>query len=147
MADLSRMEADGVIEELGLEAHPEGGWYRVTWADEPADGSRGAASVIHFLLRVEEVSRWHRVDAAEVWTHVGGAPLELSVAEDGERRDLLLGPDLAGGQLSHAVVPAHAWQAARPVGGWALVSCVVAPAFDFAGFELADRGPDDDPPA
>lgn len=135
-----------VIEQLGLEQHPEGGWYRVTWVDEPADGARGAASVIHFLLGGDEVSRWHRVDAAEIWTHVTGAPLELSVAEEGRRRDVLLGPDPGAGQRPHTVVPAHAWQAARTTGAWTLVSCVVAPAFDFAGFELSERGPDLDPP-
>ena len=144
--ELGTASAETVIGQLGLEQHPEGGWYRVTWADEPADGSRGAASVIHFLLAAGEVSRWHRVDAAEVWTHVAGAPLVLSVAGDDERRDVVLGEDLGAGHLPHAVVPAGAWQAARPDGGWTLVSCVVAPAFDFAGFELVDRGPDQPPP-
>lgn len=138
--------ADEVIERLGLEPHPEGGWFRVTWADTPDDGSRGAASVIHFLLRGDEVSRWHRVDAAEVWTHVAGGPLELSRTEHGERRDEVLGDDLPRGHRPHTVVPAGEWQAARPLDGWVLVSCVVAPAFDFAGFELVDRGPASPPP-
>ena len=146
MADLATATADTVIDTLGLAPHPEGGWYRVTWADEPSDGTRGAASVIHFLLCAEEVSRWHRVDAAEVWTHVAGAPLTLSIAEDGPRQDLVLGQDPDAAQHPHAVVPAGAWQAARPQGGWTLVSCVVAPAFDFAGFELSERGPDEPPP-
>lgn len=139
--------AEEVIERLGLEGHPEGGWFRATWADEPADGSRGAASVIHFLLRDGEVSRWHRVDAAEVWTHVAGAPLELSWTEEGRRRQVTLGEDLAAGHHPHAVVPTGQWQAARPVAGWALVSCVVAPAFTFDGFEMVEAGPDDPPPA
>ena len=98
MADLATATADTVIDTLGLDPRPEGGWFRVTWADEPSDGSRGAASVIHFLLCAEEVSRWHRVDAAEVWTHVAGAPLALSIAEDGPRQDLVLGQDLAAAQ-------------------------------------------------
>lgn len=141
------MGADEVIDRLELAPHPEGGWYRATWADAPQDGTRGAASVIHFLLRDGEVSRWHRVDAAEIWIHVAGAALELSVTEAGRRRDLLLGGELTGAQVPHAVVAAHEWQAARPLGAWSLVSCVVAPAFDFAGFELVDRGPDQPPPA
>lgn len=140
------MTTSEVIEQLDLEAHPEGGWYRVTWADEPRDGSRGAASVIHFLLGADEVSRWHRVDASEIWTHVAGAPLELSTGQDGHRHDQTLGKDPGEGQRSHAVVPAGVWQAARPLGGWTLVSCVVAPAFDFAGFELSERGPELSPP-
>lgn len=139
--------AEEVIERLGLERHAEGGWFRATWADEPPDGSRGAASVIHFLLCADEVSQWHRIDADEIWTHVAGAPLELSHTDSGERLDVTLGDDLGAGHQPHAVVPAGEWQAARPRGGWTLVSCVVAPAFDFAGFELADGGPETPPPS
>lgn len=135
-----------VIDALGLEPHVEGGWYRVTWADDPGDGQRGAASVIHFLLAAGEVSHWHRVDAAEIWTHAAGQPLELSIADGQGRTDLLLGDDPAVGQRPHAVVPAGAWQAARPHGDFALVSCVVAPAFDPDGFELTEAGPDQPPP-
>jgi predicted cupin superfamily sugar epimerase len=65
--------------------------------------------------------------------------LDLTVSGEG-RRAAALGPDLGRGERPQIVVPAHAWQSATPVGGWALVSCVVAPAFDFAGFELAPEG-------
>ncbi len=119
---------------LALAPHPEGGWYRETWRDVPAEPTkRGAATVILFLLAEGEASAWHRVDAAEIWLFHAGAPLELDIAEASAIRTLKLGAGLS----LQSVVPAFAWQAARSTGKWSLVSCVVAPAFDFAGFELA----------
>ena len=89
-----------------------------------------------FLLAGEERSHWHRIDAAEIWLWQAGAPLLLEINEE----KLRLGPDLAGGDTLQAVVPAGVWQAARPLGAWSLVACVVAPAFEFAGFEMAPAG-------
>jgi predicted cupin superfamily sugar epimerase len=131
------LHAAEVKAALGLAAHPEGGWYRETWRDAPADGGRGAATSILFLLAAGEHSAWHRVDAAEIWAWHAGAPLRLQIADDAGSRAVVLGPDLAAGQQLQAVVPAGVWQAARPKGGWSLVGCIVAPAFEFAGFELA----------
>lgn len=125
------MTADDVIASLGLEPHPEGGWFRETWR-EPA------LTAIHYLLRAGERSHWHRVDRTEIWHFYAGDPLELAVSPGG--RDVarhVLGTDLCGGQIPQAVVPAGAWQSARPLGGWALAGCTVAPAFEFSGFELA----------
>ncbi len=123
---------------LGLLPHPEGGHYRELWRDRPPSGQRGAGSSILFLLAAGERSHWHRVDAAEIWLWQGGSALLLGIADMAAgRQDLRLGPDLAGGDVLQGVVPAHAWQAARSLGGWTLVSCIVAPAFEFAGFELA----------
>ena len=138
------MDADEVIAALGLAPHPEGGWYAETYRDPaPAGGGRGAVTAIHFLLRAGERSRWHRVDATEIWLWLwhAGAALTLSVSADG--RDVAattLGPDLAAGERPQAVVPRDAWQAAASLGAWTLVSCVVTPAFEFAGFELAAEG-------
>jgi predicted cupin superfamily sugar epimerase len=129
--------AAAVIAALALVPHPEGGHYREVWRDLPTGGGRGHATTILFLLAAGERSHWHRVDAVEIWLWHGGAPLELRVADDDGARTILLGPDLASGQVLQAVVPAHAWQAARSCGAWTVVGCVVAPAFDFAGFELA----------
>lgn len=134
------MDARQVIDRLGLAPHPEGGWYRETWRDLPADGGRGVGTAIYFLLDEGERSHWHRVDAAEAWHHYAGGPLELAMAEDDLHQVVVLGTDLAGGQEPQTVVPARAWQAARPTAGWTLVGCTVSPAFDFAGFELAEPG-------
>ena len=122
---------------LGLAPHPEGGHYRELWRDAPASGARGAATSILFLLAAGERSNWHRVDAAEIWLWQAGAPLLLEIAGQSLQR---LGPDLAEGETLQAAVPPHAWQAARSLGAWSLVSCIVAPAFAFEGFELAPPG-------
>ena len=133
------MDADRLIAHLGLEAHPEGGWFRETWRDQPADGSRGTGTAIHFLLRAgERLALGIGVDATEIWHHYAGGPLELAVSADGtEVTTMTLGDDLAAAQQPQGIVPAGAWQAARPLGDWVLVGCTVAPAFEFSGFELA----------
>lgn len=133
------LDAAATIAALGLQPHPEGGWYAEVWRDAPADGSRGVGTAIYFLLEADQVSHWHRVDAAETWHHYAGAPLALLIAPDdaGPVTTTRLGPDLAAGERPQGTVPAGAWQAARPLGGPVLVGCTVAPAFRFEGFELA----------
>jgi predicted cupin superfamily sugar epimerase len=140
------LTADAIIALLGLQPHPEGGHYRETFRDAPAgraseDGlGRPHSTAIYFLLRAGEISRWHRVDAAEVWHWHAGAPLKLTIADAAGRRELQLGIDLAAGERPQAVVPAHAWQQAQSLGAWTLVGCTVAPGFEFAGFEMAPLG-------
>ena len=129
------MTVDRIIAKLGLQPHPEGGWYRQTWVGPVVDG-RASGTAIHFLLKAGERSHWHRVDADEVWLWHAGAPLVLSLGET-EARDLVLGPDVLGGQSPQIVVPKGWWQAARSLGEWTLVSCTVSPGFRFEGFELA----------
>ena len=134
-----------LIERLGLVPHPEGGWYSETWRAEAAPGLRAAGTLIHFLLESGQASHWHRVDADEIWLWQSGDRIELAIAVDaaGPARRIVLGPDPLAGDLLQAVVPAGQWQAAAPLGGThghALVSCVVVPGFDFAGFELAPSG-------
>jgi predicted cupin superfamily sugar epimerase len=133
-----------IVEALGLAPHPEGGFYRETWRAPAAPGERGAGTAIYYLLAAGQVSRWHRVDAAEAWHHYAGAPLLLSVSADGAPAVThRLGPDLAAGERPQHVVPAGAWQSARSTAsapGWTLVGCTVSPAFRFEGFELAPEG-------
>lgn len=129
-----------IIDRLGLRPHPEGGHYVETYRHMPQDGGRGACTAIYYLLARGERSHWHRVDAVEVWNYHGGDPLRLRISEGGVTREVVLGADLAAGQHPQAVVPAHAWQAAEPLGAWSLVGCIVAPAFEFAGFEMAPPG-------
>ncbi len=130
--------AEAVIDALQLVVHPEGGWYRETWRDKPADGSRGVGTAILFLLAAEQFSHWHRVDAAELWIWQGGAPLVLSVSPNGvDASAHWLGTDLRARQSLQHLVPAGHWQAATSMGRWSLVTCTVSPAFEFTGFELA----------
>ena len=127
-----------VRNSLGLLPHPEGGCYRELWRDRPSSGERGAGTSILFLLAEGERSLWHRVDAAEIWLWQAGAPLLFGLhSRETGGQQLRLGPALGDGDRLQAVVPAHTWQEARSVGAWSLVSCVVAPAFEFAGFEVA----------
>jgi hypothetical protein len=137
----SALSAAEVIDLLGLVPHPEGGHYRETFRDSrtvaaSANPARSASTAIYFLLAAGEVSRWHRVDAAEVWHWYAGAPLALTIADADGRRELRLGANLAAGERPQAVVPAGAWQQAASLGAWTLVGATVAPGFEFAGFEL-----------
>ncbi len=132
------MTAGAIIARLGLQPHPEGGWYRETWKG-PEIAGRASGTAILFLLKAGERSHWHRVDADELWLWHAGAPLILSMGV-GRVVDHRLGPDVLAGDLVQAVVPAGWWQAARPLGDWTLVSCTVSPGFRFAGFELAPPG-------
>lgn len=147
---MTALTADEIIALLGLEPHPEGGCFRETFRDDvriaaTAGVARAASTAIYFLLRAGEASRWHKVDAAEVWHHYAGAPLELSIAPpDGPASHHLLGTDLAAGERPQAVVPAGHWQRARSLGGYSLIGCTVAPGFEFSSFVLA---PEDFEPA
>jgi len=133
------MTPDEIVEQLGLRPHPEGGMYAQTWRDE--SGGRGHGTAIYFLLRAGEVSRWHRVDATEIWHHYGGAPVELRTSADGVQVDVrLVGLALDRGERPQAIVPAGCWQSARSRGEWSLVGCTVSPGFVFEGFELAPEG-------
>jgi hypothetical protein len=134
-------DADQIITRLGLAPHPEGGWYRQTWI-APAGAGRPAGTCIYFLLRAGEASHWHRVDAAEIWHHYAGAPLELrlSATDTGPAVAHVLGPDVLGDEMPQVIVPPDHWQAARSLGDWSLVGCTVSPAFQFDGFELAAPG-------
>lgn len=139
---MAPLDAEEIIALLGLAPHPEGGYYRETFRDPRLlpDG-RAASTAIYFLLRSGEISRWHRVDAVELWHWHAGAPLALEIAApDQPRRALVLGPNLAAGERPQHVVPAGAWQSARSLGAFTLVGCTVAPGFTFEGFELAPDG-------
>jgi len=138
--ELQDMTAAEVAALLDLKPHPEGGRYRETWRDERLVEGRAASSLIYFLLEAGEASDWHRVDAAEVWHHYAGAPLVLTLSPNGHDAEAhYLGPDLRARQKPQLVVPQGWWQTATTLGRWTLVGCTVAPAFDFAGFELAPK--------
>jgi predicted cupin superfamily sugar epimerase len=132
------IDAGAVISALGLRAHPEGGWYVETWRAPSVGGARPAGSATLYLLAAGERSHWHRVNAAEIWQYSAGDALELLWAEGSPAVTVhRLGGGVTAGAVVQAVVPAGAWQAARPLGAWTLVGCIVMPAFDAAGFQLA----------
>jgi predicted cupin superfamily sugar epimerase len=138
---MSEPNADDVIGLLKLVPHPEGGHFRETFRDQPGRDGRAASTAIYFLLAAGEVSRWHRIDAVEVWHWYAGAPLELSFAPPaGPLTHVRLGPQFEAGEQPQAVVAAGHWQRARSLGDWTLTGCTVAPGFDFERFELAPDG-------
>jgi predicted cupin superfamily sugar epimerase len=144
---LTVVDRPATAEALDLVPHPEGGWYRQTWASPTRfapsgyGGERAAATAILFLLRPDEQSAWHRVRSDELWFWHSGGPLELRLGGSGDAPHsdtvIVLGGDVSHRQQPQALVPGDTWQAARPAAGAeVLASCVVAPGFDFADFTL-----------
>lgn len=141
--------AGEIAASLGLEPHPEGGRYRRIHESSlrvrAGQRERASMTAIHYLLCAGETSRWHRVDADECWHHAEGDALELHVLDPATRTlacHRLGSLDAHTGTQPLVVVPAGHWQAARPLGAYSLVACIVAPGFEFAGFTLLDGAPD-----
>jgi len=126
--------AQELIATLGLEPHPEGGWYRQLYRSEELvtrhhDGAeRRALTTIYFLLVEGTESAPHVVQSDEVWHFYEGDPLELTIGDERVTLD--------AGHRAH-VVPARVWQTARPLGAYVFVGCTVAPGFEFEDFEMA----------
>lgn len=138
------------IQHLGLEPHPEGGYYRQTYRSAETvsnlppryGGPRAFSTAIYFLLEQPQVSAFHRIASDEVWHFYQGDPLTVwMISPEGELSTLHLGPQPEAGQVFQGVVPAGYWFAATlaPSGRYALVGCTVAPGFEFADFELGQR--------
>ena len=140
IVSLATATAQEVIAELGMQPHPEGGWYVQTFRDT-AGGERGHSTAIYYLLTSGQRSHWHRVDADEIWHWYAGAALRLTLSQDGrERASHILGNSLGQNERPQIVVPKHHWQMAESLGDWSLVGCTVSPGFRFEGFELAPEG-------
>jgi predicted cupin superfamily sugar epimerase len=139
-------EAKKLIEDLKLTPHPEGGFYRevyrapLTLMGLPHGGPRSALTSIYFMLPAGVFSVLHRVRSDEVWHHYDGDPLELHLLDEWEHSVVVLGRDIAGGQVPQYVVRAGLLQAAVPRGErFSLCGCTVAPGFEFTDFEMPSR--------
>ena len=133
-------DAQSIVKELGMQPHPEGGYYVETFRDDEGPEGRGFATAIYYLLEAGDRSHWHKVDASEIWLWHAGAPLSLSICEEGSTtKTYRLGPNVLDGERPQVIVPRDAWQSAQSTGDWTLVSCVVAPGFVFDGFVMADK--------
>jgi predicted cupin superfamily sugar epimerase len=135
------MQAHTLIDRLDLKPHPEGGSYREIYRSgervQTARGTRCAITAIYYLLERHQISRWHVVQADEIWHFYQGSALELLVY-DPERRTFarcVLG-NTGDGQEHAAVIRKGIWQAARSLGDFSLVGCNVGPGFDFEDFRL-----------
>ncbi len=140
------MTAKEIIQQLQLLPHPEGGWYRETYRSAETmttknGAKRNVCTAIYFLLEGKDKSHFHRIVSDETWFFHSGEALEILMIEGRELRSVLLGNNLSKGEMLHFTVPARTWFAAsiKSGTGYSLVSCTVAPGFDFADFELAER--------
>jgi predicted cupin superfamily sugar epimerase len=145
----ARLNAQDVIAALGLQPHPEGGYYLETFRaaalpfELPQRGVRSASTAIYFLLEASDFSALHVVSSDEIWHHYLGDALELHCFDAaGVHRLTVLSAELGAGQHPQQVVRAGELQAARVSAGahgFALCGCTVAPGFDFADFEMPSR--------
>lgn len=149
----SRIELARVVELLGLEPHPEGGFFRETHRSADAipggaldarygGAARSASTAIHYLVTPESFSAMHRVASEEVFHFYLGDPVEMfRILPDGRGETVRIGPDLERGERPQVVVPAGAWQGTRLVegGSYALLGATVAPGFEYADFEMGRR--------
>lgn len=133
-----------LIATLNLKPHPEGGFYRelfrsaLTVSTGDGRGARSALTTIYFLLTADTWSRWHKVASDEAWHLYEGGPLDLFELDlsAGTLEQRVLGRAGDGSQAPTHVVAAGTWQAARPLGEYALMGCTVGPGFDFADFAM-----------
>lgn len=139
-------DKDSIISILELKRHPEGGYYRQTYASErmmhDTPRMRSLASAIVYVLVEGEVSRLHRIDADEMWHHYDGDELVIvEVGDNGKVTSTFLGKDIRRGEQVQHVVKAGVWFGAYVPDGsrGALVGCTVHPAFLTESFEIADR--------
>ena len=145
-------QIEALIKHYNLLPHPEGGFYRQTYAateqilrdalPERFDGNRSFSTAIYFLLPFGNFSAFHRIKSDEVWHFYEGCALHIHVIHpNGNYECLKLGSNMNNGESYQLVVPANSWFASEPVGdagSFALVGCTVAPGFDFSDFELAE---------
>lgn len=148
------MTAGALISFYGLQAHPEGGYFKETYRSAesiPNDGlperfndNRSFSTAIYFLLDGDNFSAFHRIKSDELWHFYSGIALNIYVIDkDGKLEIIRLGNNIQNGEVFQAVVPAGCWFASEPSSkqGSSFVGCTVAPGFDFADFELAEKEP------
>jgi predicted cupin superfamily sugar epimerase len=148
-----RPDASYWIQKLQLTEHVEGGAFREVYRSELTiprhslplffQGDRNAATNIYFLLAEGQFSAFHRIAADEIWHFYFGDPLFVyEIMHNGRLVTHKLGINPDKGESFQTVVKAGSWFASAPAPGseYGLVGCTVAPGFDFADFELADRG-------
>lgn len=146
------LNKEELIQNLELKPHPEGGYFKETYRSIATisnahltgkyDGDRHYSTAIYFLLTHDIFSAFHRIEQDELWFFHQGASIELHIiSPEGEHSTHLIGNDLAAGESPQLTVPGKSWFAARVLSdkGHSLVSCTVAPGFDFRDFELPSR--------
>jgi len=145
-----KIEFEKYVDELGLQPHPEGGWYREVYrsnethpfGDGDFPSGRNICTAIYFMIAKGNFSAFHKIKSDETWHFYAGDPLEVvEIDTAGNLKKTLIGNDIAKGNVFQYTVPAGAWFASRVYSGgdFSLVGCTVAPGFDFRDFEMAER--------
>ena len=147
---MSQLKA--IIDKLGLEPHPEGGYFKETYrsAGEINSGSldssyksnRNYSTCIYFLLTSDDFSAFHRIKQDEIWHFYEGSPIRLhTISENGEHNSYIIGRDILNGEAPQLVVKGGDWFAAEVIKDhdFSLVGCTVSPGFSFEDFELPSR--------
>jgi len=140
------MDTNEIIQQLQLVPHPEGGYFKETYRSAetlttPEGKSRNISTAIYYLLENDDKSHFHRIQSDEIWHFHQNDPLEIFIIDQGELIVKTLGNNFTQGEVPQVVVPAGRWFAAqvKNASGYSLVSCTVAPGFDFTDFELAEK--------
>jgi predicted cupin superfamily sugar epimerase len=143
--------AEELIAFLHLQPHPrEGGYFRETYRSADTlpslapqyRGPRCAGTAIYYLLTPTTCSALHRLGSDEIFHfYLGNLVRMLQLFPDGQGKEVVLGPDVLGGQSVQVVVPRGVWQGSvlEPGGDFALLGCTVAPGFEYADYESANR--------
>jgi uncharacterized protein len=138
-----RTEIEKIVKELDLIPHPEGGYYRETYRSEETvkNGKRNLITSIYFLLTSENVSHFHRIKSDEIWYYHGGSPLVVHVLDAAGHHEHIVGLDFEKKYLPQFLVPKNTIFGSTVLekNNYSLVSCVVAPGFDFTDFELLKK--------
>ncbi len=149
MIRLQNNELNNWVTKLGLTPHPEGGYYKSTYASTEHisdhelsvtfEGERKLFTSIYFLLTSEDVSHFHRLKSDELWYFHGGSSLSVHVIdENGEYQELKLGLNLEQGEVPQVLVKKNTifGSSVKENDTYSLVGCMVSPGFDFQDFEL-----------
>lgn len=145
-------QAQQRIGQLGLQRHPEGGWFKEVYRSPDIiikdhlpsrySGHRSFGTSIYFMLEGNDFSAFHRLRSDEIWFYHDGCPLWLYIIhQDASLEKVRIGNNPDDGSCFQKVIPAGCWFAARPCteNSYTLLGCTVSPGFDFSDFELADR--------
>lgn len=136
-------EIKEITAKLKMQPHPEGGYFVETYRSgiRLAESGKSVATVIYFLLPSSETSSWHRIKSDEFWFYHSGSPIVVHSIENGNYKSVIVGGDLQKGYVPQYLVPGGAVFGASVLeeNSYSLVSCVVAPGFDFEDFELFSK--------
>jgi predicted cupin superfamily sugar epimerase len=135
---------DSLVNDLKLLPHPEGGFYREMYRSPTivnTDGlvHKSAYTSIYYLLSGNDFSSWHRIKSDETWYFHSGCDVIIYFFDQNQALQTIhLGLE---SKCLQATIPANTWFAAKPVNenSFCLVSCAVAPGFEFADFEIGAR--------